>query len=126
MSPSSSKRRKVGQVRIQAMRVVERRAELRAHALHGVALVAADEAVLVVADDGERAVLARHVDHALGVGPAVDEIAHEDELMARRIEARGAEELEELGVAALNITDDEQLPVHGRDHCNRSDRASIQ
>ena len=107
-------------------RLVERGAELRAYALHGVAAVAAHEPVLVVADDDERVVLARHVEHALGVGPAVDEVAHEDELVARRIEARGPEEVEELGVAALDITDDEQLPVHGRDHCNRSGRARIQ
>ena len=56
----------------------------------------------VVAAGAERADLAQHRE---GIGPAVDEVAHQPQPVGGRREADQVEELAELGMAALQVAD---------------------
>ncbi len=69
------------------------------------------EAQLVVPEQRNRLVLARKVDHAAAIGPAVDEVAKQDEPVVA-LESEPFEHFGEFQMASVDVADGDEASVH--------------
>ena len=72
--------------------------------------------VLVIAEQANGAMRPCEIDDLGAVGAAIDEIAEEHEaVIRRRVDER--EQLSQFGVAAMDVADGDESPVHAVEKC---------
>jgi hypothetical protein len=80
------------------------------------AVTPVEQLLLVVAAHEDRARASRDVEHAERVGPARDEVAYEDETIARP-EPQPVEQCFELDATAVDVADDDRTGHDPRSEC---------